>query len=260
MSESQKTIYISLLVLFVLPIVSGKSLYAQCDKNLKPVESYSIQYRPRSNNRCEGFYESNVSSGSMNIVGVIQGSFKYKLDTKEILTLSSPIAKNKTVNVRAVGIPIKTYYRMDSQIEPYEALEWPVGEVLYAQKLSCKKIGVFGWIGSDNERIYVPIKSTSTSTKLTENGNDAIDSNIYVYLRTSIDTVNVRWRFADVLEDGTCGKAGKWIKPKKSRYRSGDSIVCKVPTEKTGSICITVRAEPHEGNNSLSCEAKILLD
>ena len=140
---------ISYIFLLVFPIVFGESLYAQCDKSLKPVESYSIQYRPRSDNRCEGFYESAVSSGSLNIVGVTQGKFKFRRDPKEKLKVSSPTVKN-VVNVRAVGIPLKTYYRMDAQISPNGNLEWPVGDVLYPQELTYKKIGVFGWTGSES--------------------------------------------------------------------------------------------------------------
>lgn len=246
---------ISYIFLLIFPLVLVEAIYAQsCDNNLKPVKSYRTQYRARADDRCEGFYESTVSSGSLNIVGVTRGKFKYKFDPKEKLTVSSPIVNSKTVNVRAVGIPLKTYYRMDAQISPDGSLEWPVGDILYHQELRYKTIGVFGWLGSEREKTYVPVKVASAMLSAPE------DNTIYVYLRASIDVMNVRWRFADLSADGICAKAGGWTKPQKSKYYSGQRIVCKVPANKDDSICITVRANAQEGDEALSCEAKIILN
>ena len=160
-----------------------------------------------------------------------------------------------TINVRAVGIPLKTYYRMDAQIIPNDRLEWPVGDVLYPQELKYKTIGVFGWTGTEREKTYIPIKVASTLLS-----EDEEEKTVYVYLRASIDVMNVRWRFADLLEDGTCAKAGSWIRPTKNEYYSGQRIVCKVPADKRRPVCITVRADAQEGDESLSNEAKIILN
>ena len=125
---------IILLSVIVLIITFQELLYAQCDKKLRSSESEKTGYRIRSHNRCEGFYESDVSSGSLNIVSVTQGKFKFKLDSNEMITVS-PIVNNKTVNIRAVAIPLRTYYRMDAQLDPKTNIKWPVADVLYPKKL-----------------------------------------------------------------------------------------------------------------------------
>lgn len=250
MKEIIKFQYVFLLILF---LTYGEAVNAQCDKSLKPEETIR-GYTARSSVRYEGFYISKVSSGSLNIVGVTLGKFRFKCDANEMLNVSSPIVKDEVVNIQAVGIPLKTYYRMDAVIDQNGSLTWPVGDVLYPAGLQYKNIGVFGWIGSRKNKTYVPIEIASSMLSTTE------ETSIYVYLRASIDVMNVRWRFANVLEDGTCAKADAWIRPKKQKYRSGDRIVCKVPYGITGEVCITVKAESQEGDVSLRCKERIILN
>ena len=249
MKGISNTIYLFLLI---WPLSFGESLNAQCDTSLEP-EQNSRGYQKRTTNHCEGFYESKVAAGSLNIVGVTQGKFRFEFDTNELLTISSPIVKD-TINVRAVGIPLQTYYRMDATILPNGSLKWPVGDVLYPYQLKYKKIGVFGWLVSKKNKTYIPLKVISAVRPAPE------DSTIYIYLRASIDVMNVRWRFADVSEDGTCDKADKWIKPKKKSYKSGNRIVCKVPADRRGKICLEVKAESQEGDEKLRLDAKIILN
>jgi len=247
-----------LLNVILLTIIVHELSYAECDNlpsikcnELRYVKSDSTCYQKRSENRCEGFYESNVSSGSLNIVSVTYGKFKYKLDPDEILTVS-PIVNDKAVKIRAVGIPIKTYYMMDAEVSPNTSLKWPVGDVLYPQKLKDKKVGVFGWIRNQNDKILVPLKITSKMLPAYNKSQD-----IYVYLRASMDIMNVSWRISNLSSNNFCSSTGKWIKSEKYKYYEGTRILCKIPADIIGPICIEVRAYPCDSDEPLSCEAKI---
>jgi hypothetical protein len=283
MKYFKNTVFICLLV---CSIIFAELLYAECD-DIRPVESYRIKYRERGGNRCEGFYESDVSSGSLNVVGVVLEKFKSRFREKEKLTVSSPMLKER-INIRAVGIPLKTYYRMDAEIGPNQRLEWPVDDVLRPQGLGHKDIGIFGWIRDKGEKMYIPVRVVSsilpdqesdsiygiphTALKVVytflqdipgkreqnsgkcKAGNEGCP--IYVFLRASLDVMNVRWRFADLAEDRTCKKSGEWIKPEKSRYYSGERIIVSRGSAKK-PFCITVRADLAESSEGLLCEAKI---
>lgn len=242
---------ISWLLLITLSLLFHGMLNAQCNEGLEAdIGSRGYQIR---NNRCEGFYVSQVSSGSLDIVGITQGKFKFKNDPNEKLTISVPIEKDETINIRAVGIPSKTYYRMDAQISGSESFEWPIGDVIFKGGLTDKKIGVFGWTGSEKEKIYVPIKATSKMIAASD-GNT-----VYIYLRTAIDVKNVKWRFANISEDDNCAKASGWENPQKTSYKSGDRIVCKIPAAYKDNLCVEVRADAQQGGDKLSRRAKIIL-
>ena len=249
----KKILSLSYIICLILFFILPQLLYAQCDPSLEDKQN-SIGYQFRSKNRCEGMYASEVSSGSLDIVGVTLGKFKFKFDAKERLIVSSAVVRDQSLKVRAVGIPLKTYYRMDAEISPNGELEWPVGAVLYRQELTHKKIGVFGWTGSESEKTYVPLTVKSTLLTTPE------DSTVYVYLRASVNVMKVRWRFADALASGNCGKAEKWEYSRRNEYSSGDRIVIKVPVSYKEMVCIDVRADLIKGNDTLSHEAKILLN
>jgi hypothetical protein len=218
-----------------------------CDVELTPVENSEIQYKYRQN-RCEGFYSSKVSSGTIEVVGVIKGEFHFNLEKNEIVEISSPFVKKQLIRVRAVGIPIKTYYRMDTEIAPGAVFSLPVGEIIYPQKLSDEKIGVFGWIEQGADKIYVPL---AASAKLGKNPNN---DKIMLYLRTSTDVENLKWRTANMV-DGICLTPGDWNDTQKSSYRSGQPISISLPEAK--ALCVEVAAK--EKNSALWLKRNIRL-
>jgi len=143
--EFKENIWISLLFIIIIT-VCYEIAYSQpsCDPDLLPADR-GIAYGPRGN-RCEGFYRSRVAAPTIDVVSVIKGSFKFEWNSDEVIELISPVIRKKTINVQAVGIPVRTYYRMDAQIGPGQTLKWPVRDVIYPQRVYPDKIGVFGWI------------------------------------------------------------------------------------------------------------------
>ena len=224
-----------LFLLFPLIIGHEPAFSQLCDRDISPVENESIAYRQRGN-RCEGFYRSKVSAGSIDIVGAVKGSLHFKLDENEVVEISSSVIKDQPINVRAIGIPIKTYYRMDAQILPGQKLIWPIADVIYPQKLSARKIGVFGWIENEKGKAYVPVMALAKMDSIAE------DRKIRLYFRTSVDVECVKWRSSDVI-DGACSSLGKWNNAGESYYRTGESICITLPPSEMAELCVEVAAK-----------------
>lgn len=225
------------LLLFLLLITTIQPAYSQtCDPKIKKiaVRNRKLRYREREN-RCEGFYASAVSS-KFEVVGLIEGNFHYKLDKDEVIKISSPIVSDQPVYVRAVGIPSRTYYRLDARLDPGQTLTWPVADVLHLKNLSAKEIGVFGWIGEETEKTYVPVAAAAQIASVAD------DEKIRLILRPAIDVKNVQWRSADVV-DGACTKFGESHNMRKSSYRKGQPIKIILPESETGELCVEVAAQ-----------------
>ena len=226
---------VCITILCVLSI-SMPTVYAQqCDPKVqkKAVDNWKLQYREREN-RCEGFYTSTVSS-KLDVVGVTEGRFHFALEKEEIMTLSSSFVIDQPIQVRAVGIPSKTYYRMDARIDPEGTLVWPVADVLDVEKLPAKEVGVFGWIGTETEKVYVPLAVANTIEPVDNDGK------IRFVVRPAIDVENVQWRVADVV-DGACGQMGAWEKPRKSSYKKGQPITFILPEREGAELCMEMAA------------------
>jgi len=180
------TILIFALSLFIL-VIGETALSFEC-ANLLPVENDKIKYK-KHGNRCEGFYISTVSSPAIEVVNITKGIFRFKKDRNEIIKLTCPEIDEKKVQLRAVGIPMKTYYRMDAEIDVGRILKWPVNDILIHTNMSSKKIGVYGWLKSKDGKIYyVPIQASS-------NTNTIANYSIWIFWRSSVDVVNVKWRY-----------------------------------------------------------------
>ncbi len=237
------TLILSLMVLFFALISSDAANAQDCAPELQPVDNWKIKYKMRGS-RCEGFYRSNVSSRSLEIVGLTIGKFRFKLDKREVIEVSSPVVKNRPVFVRAVGIPIKSYYRMDAKIDPGEFLNWPIRDVIEPQKLSFRKIGVYGWFEDKEERIYAPVRTSAKFVK------EDLDNIIRMYLRASVDVESVKWRWVDGLND-LPSTLIKWNNAPRSSYRIGKPILIQLPRGKTGNLFVETAARESESGEWL---------
>ena len=115
-----------------------------------------LGYKQR-NNRKEGFYEKSTG-GNLHVVSLLYGTLRFDWNPGVVLEILPPANLKRMVKVRAGAIPLKTYYRMDGTIPPKGNLTWPIGDVVYKAGLKADMIGVFGWIGSENQKTFVPLK------------------------------------------------------------------------------------------------------
>ena len=115
-----------------------------------------LAYR-RFSNRCEGFYGAKVANPAFKVVGLTIGSVTYNMDAAEIIKISVPNHRKRTIRIRAEAIPSKTYYRMDAILVGDQKLEWPIKDILLKrpEELASGKIAVIGWIGKGGKKVFV---------------------------------------------------------------------------------------------------------
>jgi hypothetical protein len=139
-------------------VPSSKAQELKCDALRPPLSSRSA-YRNRGN-RCEGLYVADVGSRSIDFISYTVGSVRYDLNFKSPLKVSV-LGKSPSVNVRAVAVTPKTYYRMDTFVKHGVALVWPVMDVLLPEHLTDNRIGIIGWTGAESTKVFVPVKVTT---------------------------------------------------------------------------------------------------
>jgi hypothetical protein len=160
-----------------------------CD-TLVPAQG-QIEYRWRQN-RCEGFYRSNVSSGDLELVSLLVGRLAADATRTSPLEIVVPVLQRTLsgpIKVRAVAIPPRTYYRMDATVIPGGRLSWPIGDVLAPAQLSMDRLGVFGWVEAASERIFVPVRVAQSGQ-----AKGAAAEPIELRVRSASATDWIRWR------------------------------------------------------------------
>ncbi|MBK8655628.1 MAG: hypothetical protein IPN20_17345 [Haliscomenobacter sp.] len=145
------------LFFLFLVLLAPDFLAGQCDNQITPADNAVLRYKYRGN-RCEGFYRSKVSAKSLALVSCTLGEFRFKSDPEERITLQ--VASEKAVNIRAQGIPIDLYYRMDASLEPDQKLEWDVASVLLKDSKTAKLlISDYSLFGNPKATKFLPGKS-----------------------------------------------------------------------------------------------------
>ena len=145
---------------FVLVADGGMALAADADRPCAslPPEHGPLGFQRRSDgDRCEGFFRSNVSGESLSVAFLMSGLLPESSFVE--VTGAGP---DREINVRAVALPLGTYYRMDAVISPGKPLRWPLSEVVTASgSLKSTDLGLYGWFGDAGRPTYVPVRATA---------------------------------------------------------------------------------------------------
>lgn len=205
-----------------------------CDKKLIPVEDNSLKYKKRGM-RCEGFYRSTISfpEGVLSEVGLIQGKLTFDLDYAEEVEITSPHEDDKLTIIRVQAIPIKTYYRMDSNIEPGAKFIWPIGDVIKPSEISYRDISILGWIEEGEDCIYVPLRAKAKLNRI------ANDNEIRAIFRLSVDVVDIKYAWFSFQK----GESTGLLSNIKTTCESGMPIVIPFPYREIGRYQLTVQAK-----------------
>jgi len=229
-------------------VQAGSSL--KCHFELEPDENSLIAYKQRgsgNSKRWEGFYTDQVGAVALDVIGVVKGSFQFKLQKSEVIKISSPTVNDRPICVTAKG-PIRSNYRMDAKIDPNQTLSWTVADVLYGQLLhSSEEIGVFGWIKEEaNQMIYVPVHAKAKSSA---NKQDGI---VRLFLRAAADLEQAWWRF---VSHSNCSSPRDW----RGASTKGKSIRITLPSCATGKLCLEVVAKRLKMANQLKDKICLLV-
>jgi hypothetical protein len=216
------------------------ALWAQnsvCDAQVHPLQGSPVQYKERGN-RCEGLYIAEVGSQKLDLVSFHWGALNYTLKPGQKLIVSVPGVR-VPVHVRAMAIPLGTYYRMDAVLQPGASLAWPVDDVLLPEQLNASRLGVYAFAqGPNSEVVYYPVR-VGTST------GGANDSHWVYTIRPSFDVQRVQWRAATVV-GGNCSPFGAWQAVPNSDVAAGQSFDLG-SSGMAGQHCIEVNAEGDSG-------------
>ncbi len=242
-----KTLHFVLIFLMGFPqTVSPQS---NMETKLKPIHGH-LGYKNRGN-RYEGFYEKKCG-GSLCVVSLLRGSLAFDWDPNVVLVINSPGKTENKINVRAVAIPLKTYYQMDGMLEPPNyTLKWPVKEVIYEANLRPHMIGIFGWVGHEGKTKFVPLNI------LPEGGKKVSNEEITLIVRSDVDVEQVVCRFSDVVM-GRCSKSNTGWETIGRYVNAGHPIKIKIPEGNTEELCVEIRAKPQNSGTWLPLRIIIL--
>lgn len=202
-------------------------------------------------------YTKKKVAGAFVVVSYLMGEFNFELRKDVVLEVSSAHISQDTIHVRAVAIPLETYYRLDGTIP----MSWPIGEVLHPAKLNARKLGVYGWIRSDPV-IYVPLRITQRGSPL---GGDSSDK-VIISLRPTAHIENVEWRYAPVV-NGKCSKSSEWktvyntkfgLQEKNSRFRRGNVVRIDLSDVKKGELCLEIIADEEKSAHEVTVSIRVI--
>lgn len=241
------------VILLALAVGAMGAEQSCCDPDLEPIKDPSLKYREREDGRCEGFYEAEVAgSVALEIVGFTHGHLRFEYPEDTDIYLSCPRASDLRVHVRAVGIPLRTYYRMDAVLEAGSFLVWPLDDVVHPGGLSADDIGVLAWrtdpLELRNERVYLPVRAALDPE------SDGLTSPVILWVRPTDDVELLQWRWADEVE-GTCLEMGKWQDLDPATCTAGRAVGIEIATGTEGRICVQVTARTCETGRWLRCRA-----
>jgi hypothetical protein len=189
-------------------------------------------YQSRGN-RCEGLYVSNVGSRSLAVMSFTLGRLQYDLASPAPIEVTAP-GQTQPVNVRAVAIPLKTYYRMDATLAPHATLLWPMKDVLAPEGLTDSRIGIFGWRLTDEKETLVPLRVAAK-------GASASRTPLLI-IQASFDAEKVKWRWG-ASGQGQCSKLGAWQDAIQQPVSAGWPIAIDLSELPVGPHCLEAMAQ-----------------
>ncbi len=220
------------LTLSFIPLSPGNTLAEKPCLELKAVDNPAIAYKKRGE-RCEGFYQSPVSAGSLTVVGLMFGRLDYSLGQNSPLHIFSPQVR-KEIHIQAVGIPMKTYYRLDGWLQPGKSFEWPL-DIVNKMRLRAQNIGMYGQLVASPD-VYVPLSIKGDTGKTGE---------LIITLRSSVDIGTVQWR-KGAMKNNQCTTmtTSQWqsAKPVRGdRFYSGQAIAINIQGQ-SSNFCMEFAA------------------
>jgi hypothetical protein len=149
-------------------------------------------YQRRSNaDRCEGFYQQQEVSGTLEFLSLVNGTINYDPDSDRTLTVSVPgldRLQASQIFLAARALRPAKHYRMDAVFSSGTTFKWPLTAVLAPAKLRSDEIGVVAWVNRPLRKYHLPI------SVIPENVASSASYSPAMLLRPSSDVEVLRWR------------------------------------------------------------------
>lgn len=238
-----KGLAISIIWLFCLSGYSSDA-FDHCDPViLKRADKNPVLAYRKFNNRCEGFYSSQVSGLAITVMGFTLGGFDFKRDKTEVVEISLPYHADRNVHIQAKAIPVKTFYRMDADLDTGKKLCWPIQDIICsATDLTSDQIGLCAWIKTNDrkindKKIFVPVRAESKTL------GSQKDNRIRLTVQVSHDIGKFWWRITQAAIDGKKHES-KWEKPEAGAgpIRMGEPIIILLPEKMSGPVDLELKA------------------
>jgi hypothetical protein len=204
----------------------------RCD-SLARLSGSKSGYQQRGN-RCEGLYVSKVGSRSLAVMSFTLGRLRFDLTSSAPAQISAP-GQTQPVHIRAVAIPLKTYYRMDAMLPANTTLQWPLTDVLVPEGLTESRIGIFGWKGTEENEVLVPVRVTAQTTSTASQAPLMI-------IQASFDAQKVKWRWGPTA-NGRCLALGEWQDAIARPVTAGWPIAIDLSKLPAGALCFEAMAQ-----------------
>jgi hypothetical protein len=161
----------------ILPVVFAAIVHAQsgvCDPELIRLANprNPARYQPRGT-RCEGVYDPERSGdAALALVSFTSGfdTFDPQRDRNLLVRWAAP--GNLPVHLRGYSLKPRTYYQMDSALEPGKApFTWPL-DLVRDVGLQQRDLAVVAWTtyksGSTTREVYLPVSITAASSTVSQ--------------------------------------------------------------------------------------------
>lgn len=200
-----------------------------------------LHYKHRDN-RCEGMYVADVATNVIELLSFTQGDLSYDLKPGVELLVSAA-DRTGPLNIRAVAKPPSTHYQMDAVLGAGATLTWPVADVLLPEGLNADRVGIYGWRGSEREKIFIPVQVKVQGGR--ETGFQRQPA--FLSVRPSFDTELIKWRWA-AENQGVCSVYGAWNSAVHSLLDAGQPVKIVLNNLK-GQVCIQIEAKESDSND-----------
>jgi hypothetical protein len=138
------------------------------------------------------------------------------------------------IQVRAVALPLGTYYRLDAQLPLEDSLQWPVAHVLLPAGLHADRVGVFGWVMHDDARLFVPLQVTSA-------GQVPVRRPMRLVVRAPKDIESLVWRV--YAPDSQVQQPPEWVAGTQTLVPAGHPVPIVLPNGPTGIMRVEIAAK-----------------
>jgi hypothetical protein len=233
-----------------VPVAAAQSTPLDCDASLRPTAGTSGYTAREADPRCEGVYQSPVSATGLEVVSVTLGPLVFDIEGDDQLVVSLPdlgTLDAKAVRIRAVALPLKTYYRMDGLLPPGRTMRWPIGAVIRPWGLTGARLGAFGWTDRDGERIMIPVS-------VVPEGRAPIGAagNVEVTLRSPVHLERLLWR--EIAGDGS---VSDWRPVVERPVQGGEAVRFELPAGPPGVVHLDFRAKRSNSDEWLALDLNV---